>query len=900
MGSCFSVSLPCDQVVNQVTSFLCVKMSFIHNLKENLAALETTVEVLKAKRDDLLRRVENQENKGRQRLAEVQVWLTRVETIEIQVSDLLNVRTTELRRLCLCGFCTKSLKLSLRYGKRVSMMLKEVENLQANGFSDVVVEKAQASEVVERPVQPAIGGRGRRLEIVWNCLMEDGVSIMGLFGMGGVGKTTLLTHINNEFLKTKDAFDIVIWIVVSKDLQIKKIQEDIAKKLGLDGEDWNQKDKVEKACAIHNVLKRKKFVLLLDDIWEKVNLMEVGVPYLSKENGCKVVFTTRSLEVCGRMGADVEMVVQCLPPDDALELFKKKVGEITLRSDPNIPELASLVAKKCQGLPLALSVIGETMACKRTIQEWEHAIDVLSTYAAEFSGMEDEILTILKFSYENLKGEHVKLCFLYCALFPENHRIFKLDLIEYWICEGFIDESIGVERAVKKGYEIIGSLIGSSLLMEYGSYHVYMHDVVREMALWIASDFRKQKDNFIVQAGIGLNKIPKVQNWNIVRRMSLMSNKFDRISSSLDCLELKTLFLHQNQRLASISGAFFMNMPRLVLLNLSGNRNLYELPDEISQLVSLKYLNMSNSSLQCLPVGFRKLKVLTHLNLDATENLSSAVGISALLNLKVVKLWKSKVSYDLNTVKELRVLEHLEILTLSISCDSGLDQFLSSHNLMRCTKVLQINGLQLDSSEVSLLASMDTLFLVTLNECTFYEKKMDSEISIISNMVPLHNPTHACFLSLSNIFILGSKCLKDLTWLMFAPNLRVLYVEGGDELEDLIQEEKTIACEGSGFVPFRRLESLQLINLPELKNIYWRPLRFPFLMEICIEECPKLRKLPLNSESGPSGEKGMAIKYKGREWLEGIEWEDEATKARFLPSCIEGPWYTRPGGRWVK
>ncbi|KAF3517048.1 hypothetical protein DY000_02059512 [Brassica cretica] len=72
------------------------------------------------------------------------------------------------------------------------------------------------------------------------------------------------------------------------------------------------------------------------------------------------------------MEADVEMVVQCLPPHDALELFKKKVGEITLGSHPNIPELARIVARKCHGLPLALSVIGETMASKRTIQEWEH------------------------------------------------------------------------------------------------------------------------------------------------------------------------------------------------------------------------------------------------------------------------------------------------------------------------------------------------------------------------------------------------------------------------------------------------------------------------------------------------------------------------------------------------
>ncbi|KAG2327217.1 hypothetical protein Bca52824_009945 [Brassica carinata] len=888
MGGCFSVSLQCDQVVNHATQWLCVKVSYIHNLKENLAALETTVEELKAKREDLSRRLESEENKGLQRLAEVQAWLTRVETVESQVNGLLSVGTTEIQRLCLCEFCSKSLKLSYRYGKRVFKMLKEVENLKANGVFAVIAGKAQASEVVERPIQPTIVGRETLLETVWNRLMEDEVSIMGLYGMGGVGKTTLLTQINNKFLKKEDAF--VIWIVVSKELQIRNIQEEIAKKLELDGEDWNRKDKEQKACEIHSVLKRKKSVLLLDDIWEKVNLMEIGVPYPTKENRCKVVFTTRSLEVCGRMGANVEIAVQCLSPHDALELFKKKVGEITLTSHPDIPELAAIVAKKCQGLPLALNVIGETMACKRTIQEWKHAVDVLTSYAAEFSGMEDEILPILKFSYDNLKGEDVKLCFLYCTLFPEDHRIWKRILIDYWICEGFIDENIGMERAENKGYEIIGSLIRSSLLMENinDENNVYMHDVVREMALWIASDFGEQKDKFIVQAGVGLNEIPKVKDWKIVKRMSLMYNKIDHISGSLDCPELTTLFLQENKTLVSISGAFFLNMPRLVVLDLSGNAKLYELPDEISQLVSLKYLDMSMSGIHCLPVGFRELKNLIHLDLGYTKNLSSIVGISALLNLKVLKLWKSKFSKDINTVEELRDLEHLEVLYISIHYDSGLDQFFSSHNLMRSKKILEINGLQLDSSWVSRLASMEKLFVVHLRGCTFYEEKMDSAISIRSKMVPpLQNPTNACFLSLSTISIVGSKGLEDLTWLMFAPNLKVLFVRGADELEDMIHKEKTIACEESGIVPFRKLEALRLIDLPELKKIYWRPLPFPCLTEFTVKRCPKLRKLPLSCKSGTSGEKGLVIKYGERGWLEGVEWEDEATKARFLPSCIE-------------
>ncbi|CAF1722608.1 BnaC09g13180D [Brassica napus] len=112
MGGCFSVSLSCDQAVNQVSQCLCVKQSYIHNLEDNLSALETTMEDLKARRDDLSRRVDREENNGLRRRAQVQVWLTRVETIESQVQDLFSVRKTDLQRLCLCGFCSKSLKLS--------------------------------------------------------------------------------------------------------------------------------------------------------------------------------------------------------------------------------------------------------------------------------------------------------------------------------------------------------------------------------------------------------------------------------------------------------------------------------------------------------------------------------------------------------------------------------------------------------------------------------------------------------------------------------------------------------------------------------------------------------------------------------------------------------------------
>ncbi|CAF2115750.1 unnamed protein product [Brassica napus] len=398
----------------------------------------------------------------------------------------------ELQRLCLCGVCSTNFKSSFRYGRSVSLMLIEVLNLQSNGVFEVVATEQQAMRCVveERPLLRVIVGQETMLVRAWNRLMDDETAIMGLYGMGRVGKTTLLTQINNKFCKAYYGVEIVIWVVVSNDLRVENIQDDIAEKLGLCGEGWNRKKKRHKVTDIHAHMKNKKFVLLLDDIWRKVDLTEIGVPFPTRENRCKVVFTTRSREVCGHMGVDDPMEVQCLTDNEAWDLFEKKVGPLTLKSHPCILEQARRVAAKCCGLPIALNVIGETMSSKRTIQEWDLAVQVLNSYAADFSGMDDQVLPILKYSYDNLKDDQIKSCFEYCSLFPEDHLIEKEKLIDYWICEGFITENEDRERTVNQGYKIIGILVRSCLLMEEESNKskVKMHDVVREMALWITSD----------------------------------------------------------------------------------------------------------------------------------------------------------------------------------------------------------------------------------------------------------------------------------------------------------------------------------------------------------------------------------------------------------------------------
>ncbi|KAF3573629.1 hypothetical protein F2Q69_00063487 [Brassica cretica] len=946
------------------------KGSYVHNLAENIASLEKAMGMLKAKRDDVQGRVNREEFTGhRQKLARVKVWLSSVLTIENQYNELLNTSELELGRLCLCGFCSKNMKLSCSYGKKVILMLREVESLISQGEFDVVTDAAPVAEGEELPIQSTVVGQETMLQMVWNRLMEDRVGLVGLHGMGGVGKTTLLTQINNRFSERGHGFDVVIWVVVSQNATVHKIQGSIGEKLGLGVKEWDEKSDMERAHDIHNVLRRKKFVLFLDDIWEKVNLSTIGVPYPSKVYGSKVVFTTRSRDVCGRMGVDDPIEVCCLDTDKAWDLFKKKVGEHTLGTHPDIPELAKKVAGKCRGLPLALNVIGETMASKRSVQEWRRAVDVLTSSATEFSGVDDIwrkvdlteigipnptsqngckiVFTTRSLGVCTSMGVHepmevrclstndawdlfkkkvgqntldihpdipkiarkvagacrglplalnvigetmsckkttqewyhaVDVLKTYAADFSDvKEKILPILKYSYDNLEGFIDGVESKERAVNQGYEILGTLVCASLLQEGGKYdnksYVRMHDVVREMALWIASDLEKHKESYIVRAGVGLNEVPKVQNWQLVTRMSLVNNKIKEIHESHhECPNLTTLLLQNNRCLVSISGEFFRSMPRLVVLDLSWNVELKALPEQISELVSLRYLDLSESNIVRLPVGLQKLKRLRHLNLESMLCLEGVSGISNLSSLKTLKLLNFIMWPTMSLLEELERLEHLEVLTVEITSSSVLKQLLCSHRLVRCLQKLSIKYIEEESVRVLSLPTIQDLREVFIGGCGIREIMIERNTMLTSPCLP----------HLSKVLIAGCNGLKDLTWLLFAPNLTHLSVWNSSQLEEIISQENAAGVE---IVPFRKLEYLHLWDLPELMSIYWSPLPFPYLSLINVQnDCQKLRRLPLDSQSCVAGEE-LVIEYGDEEWKEKVEWADEATRLRFLPSC---------------
>lgn len=849
--------------------------------------MQRDMEELKARQTDVLRRVEREEDtRSMQRLPEVEVWLKNVDNISRQVSYLLNSRTAELGRLSLNGLYSKNSRSNYSYEERVSLMLKKLDNLKSESVFEVVAEPSTRTDTREKKrlsrSRPAIVGRETVLERALSRFMSGGTRSVGLYGVGGVGKSTILREISN---KITARFDCVIWVVVSQDLPVEKIQEEIGKKLGIHGEEWNQKDESQRANDIHNFMKDKRFALLLDGVWTKLDLTKIGVPSPTKRNECKIAFTTRSREVCVQMGVADPIEVKCLAENDAWDLFQLKVGGHTSRS--NIQEVARKVAGRCHGLPLALNVLGRTMSFKKKVREWNDALQVLtSSPPIDSAGKEDEVLPIIKYSYDSLKGEKLKSCFQYCALFPAGYMLSKDSLVDYWEAEGLVGE-YGGSIAKNQGYENINTLVRAGLLMESddNTKFVQMHDVVRKMALWIASNLGKNRERWVVQAGVGLREVIPVKDWTGVRRMSLINNEIEEITGSHECHQLTTLFLQQNRNLVSISGEFFQCMPKLVVLNMSFS-DLKELPEEISGLLALRYLNLSRTKMERLPDGLERLTRLKHLNLEMTKRLKSVNGLSDVSSLGVLRLRGSNVTLDASTIEELQHLERLESLNIDISSSSALKQLFSSHEL--ACRIEEVCIRDIHVSYLVLPATMEQLCKIIIKSCGVDE----IEIGRVSYDTFLIKPT---LKNLSSVVINGCNSLKDLTWLLFVPNLTHLRLQCLAQVEEIISEKKTTGEQNAGGTktPFDKLKSLELTNLPMLKSIYRSPLPFPCLEMIGIVRCPTLRKLPLSSGSCVGGDE-LVIIYTDDQWMERLQWEDKATEERFLLCCekIIMPSYT--------
>ncbi|KAK3423691.1 hypothetical protein EUGRSUZ_F00556 [Eucalyptus grandis] len=512
---------------------------------------------------------------------------------------------------------------------------REVEELREQVLPQTLLIEERDAKGVKFLEQKLTGEAiHRNIELIWDHLKENHACKLGIYGMGGVGKTTIMMHIHNRVLKDA-TFDGVIFITVSQEFNIYKLQSDIwrALKLGV-MEDEHEK---KRAAMLSEQLERKKnCVLILDDLWQRLDLEDVGIPV--RANGLKLVLTSRYYNVCSQMQCQEKIKIEPLSQKEAERLFLEELGsKVALNLE--IEVVVKSIVRECAGLPIGVITMARSMRGVTDVFEWRDSLVKLKESSMGQTDMEKKVLMNLKFSYDRVGNPNVQRCFLSCALYPEDEQIYKFELVEFFIDQGLIGELNTRKEQHDRGLTILNQLANACLLEDHG-HNMKMHDLIRDMALHIMST------TSIVKAGKQLRNIPHDEYWtDALEKVSLMKNHFKEFpwNMSPNCPKLSTLLLNGCLlRNLAIPDSFFKNLLGLKVLNLSEN-HMTELPNSISNLVNLRALLLK----QCW--GLRRIPYLGKLTslrkLDARDcgSLEVLEGLENLVNLRYLDLTETHI-----------------------------------------------------------------------------------------------------------------------------------------------------------------------------------------------------------------------------------------------------------------
>lgn len=394
------------------------RASHIRGLPENLECLRNEMELLNLRSEDVRTRVELGKQEHMTTRREVECWLQDVGKEESEVAAILREGDGALEKECLGRYC--NIRSSYKLGKRVSRKITRVRDLTSRGDFEAVAYRLLRDVVYELPLGRTVG-LDSLYEEVCSYLAEDEVGIVGLCGIRGVGKTTLMKKINNGLLETSHNFDTVIWVSVSEIASVRAAQEVIGNKLQIIDSMWRNRSQGEKAIEILKIMRTKRFLLFLDNVQKPLDLSDIGVPLPDARNKSKVIISSRSMRICSEMKAERWLPVKHLACEEAWTLFSELVGEDTLNSSPGMKQLAHSTLERCQGLPSAIIMAGRTLAGCKIVREWEQLTQELEDLIKEeISGMEDQLFHVLKLGYNSLLYESPNFVSYIALYFPRN------------------------------------------------------------------------------------------------------------------------------------------------------------------------------------------------------------------------------------------------------------------------------------------------------------------------------------------------------------------------------------------------------------------------------------------------------------------------------------------------
>ncbi|XP_044367738.1 putative disease resistance protein RGA3 isoform X2 [Triticum aestivum] len=601
-------------------------------------------------------------------------------------------------------FCMRNPLHAHDIGTRIKALNKELDSICEQGnkfkfakleaYQDLKVTRSLATDRKTDSLMEQSGVVGEKIEVDTRALVEVLTSegggdktgrhiVVAIVGVGGIGKTTLSKKVfNDEAIQGK--FTKKIWLSITQDFTVVELLSTAIIAAGGDlPKGSGALNRALLVDALKNAIENKKFLLVLDDMWgaDAWNKL-LMTPFGYGGPGSRVLITTRSETVARNMKAAHCHHIDKLGPEDAWSLLKNQI----LTTEENghevdvLKEIGLQIVEKCDGLPLAIKVMGGLLCSKEKSRfAWE---DVLNDDIWSVSPMSDELNYAIYLSYKDLPS-YLKQCFLHFSLKPKKSVLSLSKIVSMWICEGLLQGgSTSLEEEGKRNYKelILRNLI--EIDPSFPSQLICnMHDVIRSFAQFMARD-----ETLVAHNGD-------------TARENLKSSNFLRLSietKGVGTDEFEWIYLREQKLLRSLiltgnlktqPGDSLSIFPSLRLLHIY-SANIAALVESMYQLKHLRYLSLNKTDICRLPENIHEMKFLQHISLEGCEifmKLPDSIikmqglrfldivdtrvssiprGFRALTNLRVLNGFPAYIDGDWCSMEELGPLSQLNCLSL--------------------------------------------------------------------------------------------------------------------------------------------------------------------------------------------------------------------------------------------
>jgi len=343
-----------DYTIRPVGRWLCYSFHY----SSNIESMKKQVEKLRAARDRVQHSVDAAIRNGKKIEGDVKNWLEEVNKKTEKATKVLE--SEEAGKICSSGACL-NLKVRHQLSEKAAKIVQDLdEALEESYRFHRVAYSPDPQEIVTLNCTNYVASESRisTVKKLMEALRDDNNHVIGVWGMPGVGKSTLVREVAKQ-AKEENLFDEVAIANVNQSPDLKEIQREMANMIDLKFD--VESSVTGRATRLRERLTKKEdkkmILVILDDIWKYLDLEDLGIP--SKK--CKVLLTSRDRDVLvSRMGTQEDFGLDVLAEEEAWSLFEKMAGDC-VNKDRDMRSAATKVAKACSGLPLALVTVSKAL-----------------------------------------------------------------------------------------------------------------------------------------------------------------------------------------------------------------------------------------------------------------------------------------------------------------------------------------------------------------------------------------------------------------------------------------------------------------------------------------------------------------------------------------------------------